>query len=167
MANVYMLFSEQLQFTEKHPHVNQKAWCAAVLQGFHGTQVLDELGIETSTLEQDVIDQWPDFEHEVRDSGVWLHSSDLADINHVAAFVQGYLRKFNPTGFFTLQWASTTSRPVLGGFGGGALVVTAQDIIQMSTTEAVEAIIECNLKPDTVPCNFNHDIDDNEGDVKS
>ncbi len=47
---------------------------------------------------------------------------------HVALFVREYLKNFKPDGFFTMTYADTCSRPMNDGYGGGAIVVTADKI---------------------------------------
>ena len=70
------------------------------------------------------------------DSYVWFHSDgEEGEVDHVAAFVQEFFRKFQPDGIFCISWADTCSKPRIGEFSGGALVVTAEKIYAMEAQE--------------------------------
>lgn len=51
-----------------------------------------------------------------------------------AALVQTFFKKFRPNAVWSLCWADTCNRMRVGAFGGGAIVVSADDI-QMSGSE--------------------------------
>ena len=59
---------------------------------------------------------------------LWLYAEDHAIVDHVAAFVQAFLRQFRPQAYFQCSYAFSCSRPVPGQFGGGAVFVTATQI---------------------------------------
>ena len=65
-------------------------------------------------------------------SRLWLHSNN-GGIDAVCAFLQHLLRKFNPAGQVTFQWSHDCNRPLTDAYGGGAAVITAQEIKSMST----------------------------------
>ena len=64
--------------------------------------------------------------------GLWLHS-DCGGIDAVCAFIQHLLRKFDPQGCVTFEWSHDCSKPRVDAFGGGAAIITAQEIKTMST----------------------------------
>jgi hypothetical protein len=65
------------------------------------------------------------------DSGkqtMWIYDSDgEGNVDFAVSLVQTYLAKFNPTGIIAFEYAQTCSSPRVGEFGGGAVVVTADD----------------------------------------
>lgn len=82
---------------------------------------------------------WPDFGWAFvnADETLWIHSDESGSVDNVAAFVQEFLRKFRPTSFWKLTWASTCSRLRVGELGGGALFVTARRVKFMNTFDWV------------------------------
>jgi hypothetical protein len=83
----------------------------------------------------DEIEDWY-FETEADDSGtkhgLWLHSI-YGGVDAVCAFIQHLLQKFDPKRYVTLEWSSDCSKPCTDAYGGGAAVITAQEINAMST----------------------------------
>lgn len=60
---------------------------------------------------------------------LWFRSEDgHANIDQIAKFVQAFLKKFHPDKWWYLEWSNWCSRMRLDGFGGGAILVTAQKI---------------------------------------
>jgi hypothetical protein len=66
------------------------------------------------------------------DCGLWLHSQD-GGVDAVCAFVQHLLLKFDPQGRVTFEWSHDCSKPRVDAYGGGAAIITAQEIKSMST----------------------------------
>ena len=64
--------------------------------------------------------------------GLWLHS-DNGGVDALCAFLQHLLQKFDPNGRVTFEWSHDCSKPRLDAYGGGAAIVTAQEIKTMST----------------------------------
>ena len=60
---------------------------------------------------------------------LWLYSEDHADLDQVALLVQKFLRTFRPADVWTLTYATTCSKPRCGAFGGGAGIITADNIV--------------------------------------
>ena len=58
---------------------------------------------------------------------LWIYAQESGDVEQVAYFVQLFLKQFAPDGWWTLTWANTCSRPLVGQFSGGALLVTARE----------------------------------------
>lgn len=91
---------------------------------------------------QDVscVDSFPRFEQRTVDGDWWIHSDDNCDLEHVACVVQGFIRKFRPELVFKLTWATYESKPLVGAFGGGWLVVSKDKTVWgNSWSEADEA----------------------------
>ena len=75
--------------------------------------------------EADVVEEHP---------GLWLHSSN-GGINAACAFLQHLLQKFDPAGQVTFEWSHDCSKPRTDAYGGGAAIITAQEIKTMSTCQ--------------------------------
>ena len=75
--------------------------------------------------EADVVEEHP---------GLWLHSSN-GGINTACAFLQHLLQKFDPAGQVTFEWSHDCSKPRTDAYGGGAAIITAQEIKTMSTCQ--------------------------------
>ena len=85
------------------------------------------------SLEGDGVDleYWPSFEWKIEGSGVgasvkhslWLYSEEGCDYEHVEIFVRELICRFMPDYIFTMTSAETCSKPRLGEFGGGWLVI--------------------------------------------
>lgn len=59
---------------------------------------------------------------------MWIYAEEAGDPDQVAAFLQAYLQKFNPTGSLWFSWAYTCSKMRVNEFGGGAAIVTSDAI---------------------------------------
>ena len=64
--------------------------------------------------------------------GLWLHSM-YGGVDAVCVFIQHLLRKFDQKGYVTFEWSHDCSKPRVDAYGGGAAVITAQEIKSMST----------------------------------
>lgn len=63
------------------------------------------------------------------DRSVWItDSGGCGDLMAAVLVVQAFFKAFNDARTFTLTWAETCSRPRIGEFGGGAVVVTRDKI---------------------------------------
>ena len=71
----------------------------------------------------DVVEQHP---------ALWLHS-DSGGIDAVCAFIQHLLQKFALPDVVAFEWSHDCSKPRTDAYGGGAAVITAQEIKSMST----------------------------------
>ena len=84
---------------------------------------------------QEHIEDWcfkTDADTPANNHGLWLHSSN-GGIDAVCAFLQHLLQKFDPAGQVTFEWSHDCSRPLTDAYGGGAAIITAQEIKSMST----------------------------------
>ena len=73
-----------------------------------------------------------DADSPAEDHGLWLHSEN-GGMDAACAFIQHLLQKFDPTGRVTFEWSHDCSKPRTDAYGGGAAVITAQEIKTMST----------------------------------
>jgi len=80
------------------------------------------------------------FECEVANKSVWLYAEEYGDPDQVGSFVQEFLKTFRPDQEFTITWAYTCSKPRVGGFGGGAAIITADAFVCYDAMAAVREI---------------------------
>lgn len=84
--------------------------------------------------EEDLDFSWSFDDDEVEGMGLWVYAEDAGNIEHVVLLVRAFLKKFRPKTCWTLEYADTCSRPRIGAFGGGAVLVTATDAQWLSTS---------------------------------
>lgn len=111
MANCYTQFSEVIPCENEE----QVEW----LMGSLATAVKDE-GCESEDSDDD---GYPPCEFERDGSGVWVHSEDGGDLEALVNVICSFQEKFSIGDPWSLAWAETCSRPRVGEFGGGAIVV--------------------------------------------
>jgi len=114
MANNYLLFSEAIQLKTPQEH----AWVAKRLDN------RDEDEVEAFSWK---IDR--------EDNTLWIYAEEFGNPEKVAIFVMEYLKKFDPTGCFTLTYAETCSKPRVSEFTGGAFFVTAKSMKYRSASD--------------------------------
>jgi len=82
-----------------------------------------------------VIEDWQfevDADSSADNHGLWLHST-YGGVDAACAFIQHLLQKFDPQGKVSFEWSHDCSKPRVDAYGGGAAVITAQEIKTMST----------------------------------
>lgn len=62
-------------------------------------------------------------EFEADGKDVWVYSEDQGDLDALMDVVAAFQMRFNITEPWTLTWAGTCSKPLIGNFGGGGVVV--------------------------------------------
>ena len=60
-------------------------------------------------------------------TSLWIYAEESGDVEQVAYFVQLFLKQFAPDSWWTLTWANTCNRMLVGQFSGGAVLVTARE----------------------------------------
>jgi hypothetical protein len=85
----------------------------------------DEIG-----LPHDECPYWPDFGAVLEDDKhrLWIYSEESGNLDNVVILVQAFLEKFRPKEVFAMNWAATCSKPRIEEFGGGAIVVSAEEV---------------------------------------
>ncbi len=86
---------------------------------------------------KDVMEDWT-FELEGSEEGIWIHSSS-GGIDAACAFVQHLLQKFDTAPFVTFEWSHDCTRPHADAFGGGAAVITKDEIETMNTSDWIRS----------------------------
>jgi hypothetical protein len=143
MADNHTQFSESLDI----PSFEAAQWIRKVLE--LDPEVEEDLtalksALSLTDIEQAELDPWPQFEWEIENENqsLWLHCDYHCDFDHIIWFMQSLLKKFMPTKIFTLTNAETCSKPRIGEFGGGWLVVSASEVKNGNTWEACEKAVE-------------------------
>ena len=85
----------------------------------------------------DVLEDWA-FEAEEDKDGIWLHS-ESGGIDAVCAFVQYLLRQFDREGRVRFEWSYDCNKPRLNAYGGGAAIITAGEILTMTTSDWIRS----------------------------
>jgi hypothetical protein len=74
---------------------------------------------------------------------LWIYGEDgRDDVDAALDIVQAFLRKFRPKEIFSMGWSFSCGRPVLDAFGGGAAVVTAEEMEWINTVQWMGEAIE-------------------------
>ena len=96
----------------------------------------------------EVIDDWQfdtDADQTSGSLGLWLHS-DSGSIDAVCAFIQHLLQKFNPEGRVSFEWSHDCSKPRVDAFGGGAAIITAEEIKSICTNQWLQEQAEADAQ---------------------
>ena len=104
MANNYPQFSEMIPCESEE----QQDW------------LMQELAV---AIEFDDGETVPVCEFKADGDDVWVYSEDSGDLEALADVVATFQVEFDITEPWTLTWAGTCSKPRLGNFGGGGVVV--------------------------------------------
>jgi hypothetical protein len=94
-----------------------------------------EDNVEPSDLEAILPDDdWIGYEAEIDDDGLWIHSEECGQPEHVVPLVQEFLLRFRPQDHVGFSWADTCSKPRIDEFGGGACLITAEAVRWMASS---------------------------------
>jgi hypothetical protein len=131
MADYFTNFSVVLKLANE----TEQAYALDLAHKASLAQQGDELPADFPKALADVIEDW-NFEMEADNSGtthgLWLHSM-YGGVDAVCAFIQHLLQKFDPQGKVSFEWSHDCSKPRVDAYGGGAALITAQEIKTMST----------------------------------
>lgn len=118
MANNYRQFSFSLKLND----TKESKWFQTQLQ--RASKKEDSDGIPLTCFDWTV---YPNESSKESDPHVWFRDNgESGDVEQIAGFVEKYLKKFKPNGYFEMTWADTCSKQRIGEFGGGIAVVTAE-----------------------------------------
>ncbi len=135
--------NEHMQFCETISHLTQeeKEWFFSLPSIRHIewdnydddieiTDILEGYGISLSCYDGleslEDLDNFPNFQIDVYQDNVVLRGDEGFNLDHVAAVVQSFIKKFRPYYVFTLTWGIVSSRPSTNG--GGYMVVSYDDV---------------------------------------
>ncbi len=146
MANNYLQFA--LSFPLKTRAEQQ--WCEKTMTALtdllecsadgdpdEKTQLAKELGDLGHVVMSEGYD-FIDFEWFCSATEMHIYAEESGNPELVAAFLQQYLERFQPTGSLSFSWAFTCSKMRPGEFGGGAAFVTAKGIKFIDTASWAE-----------------------------
>jgi hypothetical protein len=131
MANNYVEFSEMLEeLTDE-----EMAWIEETCTFEHVEQDEDEQPAKLPDwYNPDALGV--DFTNHlnIQEKTFWMYSEgEGGNLDTLGAFVHEFILKFRPDAVFTLTWAETCSKPRVGEFGGGALVISREGVKAMNT----------------------------------
>lgn len=90
-------------------------------------------------IESEDDDCWLSLDHaEAEGNTVWIASEEGTDLEFLADVLQDYLQNNDPEGSVGFTWAETCSKLRLDEFGGGAIFITAEDQVWLSTSHWLE-----------------------------
>jgi len=123
MSNSYTLFAGWIpELTEK-----ETAWLKFMSQETYFLDI-EDLERWKNTWKGGVPDtgHWPGFCIDFIDKGARVRHEKTGDIDNVTVLVQEFLSKFRQDDIWSTTYACTCSSPLVGAFGGGVVVVSAQ-----------------------------------------
>jgi hypothetical protein len=99
-----------------------------------------------SHISESAMYSWPGFGYEFegdstgsRTRYLWIWDGGMyGDVESAAAIIQAFIRKFRPDSVFRLTWAASCSKPRIGEFFGGAVVISSS-VIKWFNAEGVAA----------------------------
>lgn len=134
MPNNYTLFAGEIKDITRE----ERDWLVKVLHADidgDGKQVLEDAGIVV------FCEEWPGFMWGFQGTGLDLWSDSDGDLDNVAVVVMTFLRKFRPDATWGMEWAHTCDKPKSKA-GGGAMVVTANNVRWLSTGDWMHDVME-------------------------
>jgi hypothetical protein len=83
-----------------------------------------------------------------KEKEAWIYADEYGNIDCVAYFVQEFINELRPSYIFSMTWAETCSKTLVGEFSGGWVVITADKILYGDCDNAIsEAIRELEREP--------------------
>lgn len=133
MANNYSYFS----FSFETRTAEELAWLLthmAITPDTLSDTALKEFAETVGCDAQEIVDYWPPCEVETQGNTVYMYSEESFDSEMVAGFLSAFLRAHNRTDILSFEYAVTCSKPRPGEFGGGAVVISATEWDEKTTT---------------------------------
>jgi hypothetical protein len=146
MSDIYVQFSEIIN------NVPNEAieWIKHVLQANgegigekegedERRQLISELGLNPKS-DYD-LDDWPYFCWDIEEeNNLWLYSEEGFSGDHLIIFIQALAKKFIPNLVFKATFSNYCSKPEIGEFGGGWLVITKDKFESGDTWEEAKKV---------------------------
>ena len=128
MANNYTSFSFQVKCPSNEAANTLEDSLASAMDSCERERLGDE-------------DRGLDLDHaEAEDDTVWIASEEGTDLEFLADVLQDYLQNNDPEGSVGFTWAETCSKLRVDEFGGGAVFITAEDQVWLSTSHWLEIL---------------------------
>ena len=137
MADYYTLFSDAFEIK---PEAGE--WLKQILKLDPEEPEQLKALMELLDADEHEVDCWPQFGWDIHESMLVCFSEETADMNHVAYLLQAYIRKYEPQAKMCATWANTCSAMRTGEFGGGYIIVTADEIISENSWMARDKMLK-------------------------
>ena len=139
MADNYTLFSATLDnITEE-----ERVWWEEEVSPLSIDADEDDIKVFAFKMgiEEEAAEYYPEFEwaYQAYHNHIWIYSEEGGNLENVANTVKTFLAKFRPNEIWSMEFAFTCSKPRIGEFGGGAMIVTATDIKWLNTTTWIQS----------------------------
>jgi hypothetical protein len=69
---------------------------------------------------------------------LWVYAEEGACLDRLSHLIKKFLKQFRPDQCWSLTYATSCSKPRVGEFGGGALFVTADEILWQNAYDFIE-----------------------------
>jgi len=139
MANNYLQFAAQLDLLSEDEAAWLKELCLYINTTYDG-DVMPSAFEGLTALGDAIVEEFESgFDYKFEGNSVTFVSDEGTDPALIAEIVHQFFRKMRPNGrdIFTIQWAEFCDKLRVGEFGGGACVVTREEIVSMTTGEWV------------------------------
>ena len=134
MANNYMQFCVYVPFE----HEQEVAWVHAhrILSPEEMEDAnVDKLSEHFGIPKEDLLDgPWPPADMSVEADGFYMASEEGANLDAVGLFLSAFLEDNERSDIIGIEWAEFCSKLRPGEFGGGAMAISAKDVIFESTS---------------------------------
>lgn len=151
MSNSYLQFSEALVLKSDEEKKWFERYVAASYTGGEGWDDIKPVSEEAKWWNELLAESQEDmacFEWNFTDiegkSCVVLYSEDAAIVEHAAKLVQHFFKEMRPEGKdgFSISWAEICDKSLPGQFGGGACMVTKDEIHWLNTWQWLTDLAE-------------------------
>lgn len=139
MTDMHILFSVAVKLRGR-----AKAWFYHVLNLDTGEKRDREklkLELDFQLKEDEDFRDWPNFEFLLDKRELFFFSQDYGDLNQVSALLRAYLKRFDPKRILVFTWVAICSKPSPGEFGGGWIIITADEIFSGTVRDAAEEML--------------------------
>ena len=149
MADYYTNFSVVLPLTKQ-----QQAYAFEIAKQVEEHRLQDqELPTDFPKVLSDELENWA-FETEITEKGLWLHSQSGGQ-DAACVFIQHLLQRFKFAEGVKFEWSHDCSKPRTDAFGGGAALVTKDEIKSFTTQQWLRRAVGSRkhvFNPDTLCC---------------
>jgi len=141
MADNYAMFSEAIENLSEE----EEDWFSKIIDFVTSEVVEDTEALALLLVEHGIewgedvdIEDFPQFDFNLGNneegSGIcWLTCEEHFNADHVVMVVQAFIRKFRPEMIFKMTYSETCSKPRVGEFGGGWVVVSRDEVAYGNT----------------------------------
>lgn len=83
---------------------------------------------------------------------IWVHDDGGGpNVDMLAAVIQEAFKQFHPTGQVGFEWSNDCTKPRLDAFGGGAMMIWADDVMSVNTCELLAQFEKARSTPPAAP----------------